>query len=419
MNFTPRQRALSLTAIISTSFGVGLSLGIGFPLTALTFEAWHQPKWMIGLAGAVPAIALLIALPIMPRFVTRLGSVAAIVGGCIAGALGFLALYTFESPWAWIVIRLAMSAGFALPWLAGETWINAVAREETRGRVIAIYAMAYFSGYTVGPLMLQALGISGFVPFLASAILTVAASLPIIVGRHLAPAYENDGTHDFISASRMAPVAMVCAFIGGFAEITNLSLIPNVALAGGQSQEEALALLSVLTIGGVLLQVPLGWLSDKTSRFALTVVLAVAYVVLLLVLPWTLTSALLSAVLVFLIGGVILGFYSLGLAIVGERVPTGDLAAANAAFIVMYQVGALLGPLFAGIAMTTSPIAGYVWTTVGLMVVSVALLMVLKRSERPLPTAARGEAPTKIPAPAPTPASAPAPIQTEAPRDRG
>ena len=68
-NLTAVQRLLSLAAVTATAFGVGLSFGIGFPLTALTFEAWAQPKWMIGLAGAVPAIAVLLALPVFPRIV--------------------------------------------------------------------------------------------------------------------------------------------------------------------------------------------------------------------------------------------------------------------------------------------------------------------------------------------------------------
>ncbi len=58
-----------------------------------------------------------------------------------------------------------------------------------------------------------------------------------------------------------------------------------------------------------------------------------------------LTTPVASTVVAFLLGGVILGFYTVGLAIVGERVGANDLAAANAAFLVMYQVGAILGPL--------------------------------------------------------------------------
>ena len=49
---TRAQRAMSLAAVIAAAFGVGLTFGIGAPLTALTFESWQQPKWLIGLAGA-------------------------------------------------------------------------------------------------------------------------------------------------------------------------------------------------------------------------------------------------------------------------------------------------------------------------------------------------------------------------------
>ena len=132
----------------------------------------------------------------------------------------------------------------------------------------------------------------------------------------------------------LAPVAMAGAFIGGFAEISNLSLIPNVALAAGLSPDAALWLLSTMTAGGVALQFPIGWLSDKVSRFTVTIALAIAFIVLALALPMALTTPLAAIVVAFLIGGVILGFYTVGLAIIGERVGANDLAAANAAFLV-------------------------------------------------------------------------------------
>ena len=113
---------------------------------------------------------------------------------------------------------------------------------------------------------------------------------------------------------------MVGAFIGGFAEISNLSLIPNVALAAGLSPERLSGLLSTMTAGGVALQFPIGWLSDKVSRFTVTIALAIAFIVLALALPMALTMPLAAIIVAFLLGGVILGFYTVGLAIVGERV---------------------------------------------------------------------------------------------------
>jgi MFS family permease len=382
LQFTPRQRVLSLAAVIATAFGVGLSFGIGFPLTALTFEAWHQPKWIIGLGGAAPAIAVLIALPVLPRIVAKLGPVAAITIGCLLGATGFLALYIFSDPWAWIVIRLLMSVGFAMPWLAGETWINSVSRDETRGRIIAVYAIAFFLGFSVGPLVLGNLGLVGLWPFLSGAVGTAIASVPILLARHLAPEFCHDGSQDVVSAIKLAPAAMAAAFIGGFAEISNLSLIPNVALAAGHSQTSALSLLSMMTLGGIVLQFPIGWLSDKISRLAVILALAIAFILLVLILPMVLMKPGAAAVLVFLLGGVILGFYTLGLAIIGERVRAQDLAAANAAFLVMYQAGSITGPLAAGAAMTLTPVMGFVTTMVSLMIACALAVIFLDRRER-------------------------------------
>ncbi len=380
--FSSRERILSLAAIISTSFGVGISFGVGFPLTALTFELWGQPSWMIGLAGAVPGLAILLVLPIAPRLITKIGPVTAIASGCIIGALGFLALGLFQSPWAWIAIRLIMSAGFAVPWLAGETWINSVSQEETRGRVIAIYAIGFFSGYAIGPIFLQVLGLVGPGPFIAGAVLTIISGLPIVFGRKLAPDFIHDDAHNVVSAFLSAPSVMVSGFIGGFSEVTILSLIPNVALAAGWAQDAALALVTITTIGGVALQFPLGWLSDKMSRFVLTISSIGIFILLALALPLALQNTIAAIVTAFLIGGVILGFYALGLATIGERDGEGDLAAVNAAYIVMYQCGALVGPIFAGIAMTDHPIRGFVVIVIAVMAIAGALLIGLEFKER-------------------------------------
>ena len=388
LGLTAAQRLLSLAAVTATAFGVGLSFGIGFPLTALSFEAWAQPKWMIGLAGAVPAIAVLLALPILPRVVMRLGPVTAIAFGCLVGAAGFAALYAFQSPSAWLIIRLLMSVGFALPWLAGETWINSVSQEATRGRVIAVYAIVFFTGFATGPFVLQNLGLDGPWPFIVGSVGSAFATLPILLARQFAPEFCHDGSHHAISALRMAPAAMAAAFIGGFAEITNLSLIPNVGLAAGLSQNEALGLLSAMTIGGIALQFPIGWLSDKVSRHVVTVGLAVAFVLLVLLLPFVLTSYGAAQVVAFLLGGVILGFYTLGLAVIGERIGPGDLAAANAAFLLMYQGGSIIGPFAAGVAMTVSPVNGFVAIMTGLMFVCGIAVVLLERRERR--AAARG-----------------------------
>lgn len=380
LSLDTRRRLLSLSAVIATSFGVGLLFGVGYPLTALTFEGWQQPKWLTGLASAVPALGVLLALPLVPRLVARLGPVNAMVLGCLVGAIGFLALFLWQEPWAWIAIRFAMSAGLAVPWLTGETWINSVSRDETRGRVIAAYAIAFFLGFLFGPVVLGLVGLTGPLPFLAAALAITLAVVPIVVARKLAPPFHHDGAHNLLDAMRLAPTAMAGGFVGGIAEITCLSLIANVALAAGLPQEHALSLVTIMAAGGIILQFPLGWLGDTVPKVPLMLGVAAAFVLMALALPLALTNPVTASVLVFALGGTVLGFYTLSLAIIGERVPAGPLASVNVAFLIMYQIGAIAGPIISGIAMTASPVAGFSVTIAGLVVVCAAGVIYLERT---------------------------------------
>ena len=358
---TPAQRWMSLAAIIAAGFGVGIAFGIGAPLTAITFEAWHQPNWLIGVAGAVPSLAVLCVLPFGPGLASKMGAVTAIVSGCLLTAAGFLALYFFQSPEAWLFIRFLMCASLALPWLVGETWMNAASLSETRGRVIALYAISFFLGFAAGPLILEFTGIVGFWPFFAGAAGAVLACIPILIAGQYAPdVTQEDDTVSIWQAARLAPLGMAGGFLSGVVEMSYFSLLANVGLAAGLEASSALRLVALLTIGGSFLQFGVGWLTDIVGRVQILVGLCVAFIALTCALPWALSTPLVASVSAFILGGVVLGFYTVGLTIIGDSVTTRDLTSANAAFLVLYQVGGMAGPTVAGAAMSVAPIGGFV-----------------------------------------------------------
>src|SRR5215813_2545543 len=64
---------------------------------------------------------------------------------------------------------------------SSEAWINQLAGDiGGRGRVIGIYAAALSAGFGIGPLLLSITGINGWAPFLANALLTALAMLPLL-----------------------------------------------------------------------------------------------------------------------------------------------------------------------------------------------------------------------------------------------
>lgn len=382
-DLTPRQRLISLAAIITAAFGVGLTFGIGAPLTALTLEGWQQPNWLIGVAGALPALAVLLVLPFVPGWASKMGAVPALVGGCVFNAAGFMAMYYFQSPMVWLGIRFLMSAGLALPWLVGETWINAASLTETRGRVIAIFAISFFMGFAAGPAILDITGITGPWPFAAGAAGTFLAGLPILIAARFAPDMtQEEHTISIWSAMRLAPLGVAGGFIGGAVEMSYFALLANVGLAAGMEPSAALQLLALLTLGGGFLQFGIGWLADKVARVKVLLTLCAAFVLLSVALPWALAASWFAPAIAFVLGGVVLGFYTVGLAIIGDDVAPRDLASANAAFLVMYQVGGMIGPTAAGAAMTIAPVGGFVATVSAIVITGAASVMLMERSRK-------------------------------------
>jgi MFS family permease len=101
----------------------------------------------------------------------------------------------------------------------------------------------------------------------------------------------------------------------------------------------------------VLLQIPIGWIADRISRRAMLLVCILATLAGALLLPLAIDQNLWRDVLVFVLGGATFAIYTLGLGLLGDGFPRAQLAAANVALVMVYEMGAAGGPTLAGTAM--------------------------------------------------------------------
>jgi predicted MFS family arabinose efflux permease len=67
--------------------------------------------------------------------------------------------------------------------------------------------------------------------------------------------------------------------------------------------------------------------------------------------PLALADPVWSVAVAAALGAMVLAYYSVGLALLGQRFGLDDLAVANAAFIACYEIGTVSGPTLAGAAM--------------------------------------------------------------------
>jgi MFS family permease len=152
-------------------------------------------------------------------------------------------------------------------------------------------------------------------------------------------------------AFRRNPAVFGAALIGGFVEIALWALLPLYAIRQGVDQDTALLLLTVFIVGSVALQWPLGWIADRVDRRRVLLACAGAALAIILALPAMVPGGVAAWLALPLLGAALTGFYTLGLALMGQRFDAAGLAAANTAFIMLCEAGSLSGPPLAGAAM--------------------------------------------------------------------
>lgn len=161
-------------------------------------------------------LAILIVMPVLPRVAAWLGAVRAMVLGCAIAVSGLVTMYLLPTVPVWIAARFVIGAGLALPWLAGDVWVNSVVSENSRGRVIAGYVAYLFVGFSLGPLLLDAVGIVGGAPTALACSALGLAVLPLLLVARLAPPITAEGAGDLVGMLRAVPVVAVGAFFAGF-----------------------------------------------------------------------------------------------------------------------------------------------------------------------------------------------------------
>jgi MFS family permease len=355
---TPTQRKQSLAAIIGTAFGVGVAVGAIVPLVSLSLARDGYNALMIGINAAMLPIAVILMGPLMPRVIAGLGTLQSVYLGLGIAALCVLLFPAFPNYYAWCAIRFVIGLASAIHWITSETWINLMATSRSRSRIMGIYASVMALGFVLGPLVINLTGIDGWVPFAAVSVALVVALLPVAFARQVAPIVSGHGAGGVAQAFAAAPTVMLAALVAGFVDAGLFTQIPIYELRAGFARETAAASLSIFMAGNLALQLPLGWLADHSSRRGILLLSAAVVASGALIYPFLLGSDPWLWVMMFLWGGVSWGIYTLALGLMGEKFPATELAAANSAFVMMYEAGSVGGPILSGAAMDAWPLYG-------------------------------------------------------------
>jgi MFS family permease len=330
--------------MICSAAAVGAGISLGLPLLSLVLAARGVSGSLIGLNTAMAGIASLAVIPFVTPLATRVGAARLLLAALLTTGISFYGFHLVDNFWGWFPLRFVFHGGLTIAFVMSEFWINSLSPPGRRGLIMGIYATILSLGFAVGPTVLAIVGSQGAVPFAIGSLILICAGLPVIFALHETPELESGPRRSVAAFVFGAPVATLAALTFGAIEAGGMAILPIYGLRLGLNEGTAAQFVSAVALGNLVMQIPIGLLSDKIDRRNMLMVCAVIGLAGALLLPLVAPDFWPTAIVLFFWGGVVAGLYTIGLTYLGANYSGANLASANAAFVMMYSLGLLIGP---------------------------------------------------------------------------
>jgi MFS family permease len=330
------------TSLFVTGSGL-LGTALALNATALGFSTS-----LTGFVMSAYFVGFVVGTYVCPKIVMRAGHVRAFSAFAATTASAVLLHALLVSAPVWALLRFASGVCIVGLYMVIESWLNERSTNDARGRVFAVYQVISLLALAAGQYLILLDAVSGESFIIAGALFSIGL-VPVVLTRVPHPAPITAVRLDLGRLWRISPLG-----VGGTlgAALTNGALFalgPVFARRVGLSTAEVALFMSLVLLGGVALQWPIGHLSDRWDRrrvilgvaaFA-AVVAGIGAAVLARPGPGLLATA-------FLYGGAAFSLYPLCVAHSNDRVEAADFVSTSSGLLLIYGIGAALGPVLVG-----------------------------------------------------------------------
>ncbi len=297
---------------------------------------------------AAYSVGFLLGSRFAPQMIQRVGHVR------VFSALGSLIsagmiLFPVAPDWmAWAVMRILLGFSFAGVFISAESWLNASSSNETRGQALSAYMIVSMIGVIASQVLMNLRDPSGFDLFIFASILVSLAFTPILLSAARAPAFQEIKPMPIMQLYRTSPLGCTGLFLLGALFSTLFGMASVWGSEVGLSVKNISIFIASIYVGGLVLQYPVGWASDRWDRREMILWMSLAGAVATgagLVLTW---NMMVLSILGFLAGGIANPLYSLLVAYVNDYLNESEMAGASAGLLFIYGLGSIGGPMGTG-----------------------------------------------------------------------
>ncbi|MDP5215966.1 MFS transporter [Ruegeria sp. 2205SS24-7] len=319
-----------------------------------------------------------------PEMIRRVGHVRvfAALASFISAVMIMYPLLT--NPVAWFVGRVVIGFCFSGVYVTAESWLNNAADNENRGKALSLYMIVQMTGIVTAQALMLVGGPEGYESFVIASILVSISFAPILLSISPTPAFDTAKPMSLRKIQQISPLGCVGMFLLGGVFSAQFGMAAVYGSVAGLTLTQISIFVATFYVAALLVQYPLGWLSDRMDRRRLIFLVASggAGGALLAMLLGDYFAILLIAA--FVIGGMSNPLYSLLLAHTNDFLSHDDMAAASGGLVFINGLGAITGPLITGWLMSDKVFgpSGFFFLIAVLLIV-LALYAAFRMTQRP------------------------------------
>ena len=359
-------------ALATWGLFVGLALlllaaGMFGTLLGVRSELIKLPTAVSSLISASYYIGFLVGSRVALSALGRVGHIRVYAALASLLSAAMLAVGLTESAPAWAWLRFVTGLCLAGQYVVAESWLNNLATNENRGRLLAIYAVVTSGAFGMGQVLLFAIDARVITGFAIASIITSLAVAPVALSEDaVAPLVAIREHISLRDLAKLVPTGVFSCLLVGMAHGALTGMAAIYATRVGLSTGRIGLFVAAPNIGGMLLHWPVSAASDDIDRRAVGFVASVGAIgaaVLLVLGPSTSPMALL---LIAILGGCSYPLYSIAAAYTNDWIEPEHVNAAASQLVTLYGLGAVVGPFVAAGMMIVVGPKGFFWAAIGL-----------------------------------------------------
>ncbi|WP_051482810.1 MFS transporter [Thioalkalivibrio sp. HK1] len=349
------RQTLSSVASLLLSYGLLLvANGLLGTLFGLRTKLEGFPTLVVGLIVSAYFVGMFAGGIWAVYVIARGGHIRAFAAFASLMSVTAIGIVLVIDPWIWTVLRFIGGFCMAGMIMVTESWLNERTVNASRGQVLSFYMITNYLGVTLGQFILPLGDPAHFELFCVASIIYSLALLPVLLTQADAPTPTPRERPSIPELWRVSPLALLGVMAAGAVNAGFHGLGPVFAHDTNLSVTQTAIFMAAGVSGGLLLQWPVGRMSDRMDRRSLLIAVVLASTAISLGVAFT--SAIGNFVsmiaLTVVYGGLSFAIYSICLAHANDFVPAKKLVRVSSGMLMAYGIGASFGPLLSSTLMS-------------------------------------------------------------------